>query len=259
MLFCIFPSNPPQKCVPLQQINETKTIKKTTIMKTKNYILQLMLIALTACFTLTSCEGWQLIDDDYDQSKVLSGQWQGDFGMNYIYRYNGRNYTFDSYDTDVIFYPDHNGATYGWGKQVDWYEYGPYEYIYNRFNWEIVDGILYLTYPNDPRMNTDIYDYHMTNDRFTGYFDDTYEQFCLYKIRDYYNWTPYVNTYGYGARNNWYDSYRYYAKTRAIAVSDTLTAAPADTTLTCPTQQQEGEIIAIGRRTTAHKADNAQQ
>lgn len=231
-------------------------------MKTK-YYFQMMLIAITTCMALSSCNAyWYDYNDDYDQSKALSGQWQGDFGMNYTYRYGGRTYTFDSYDTDVVFYPDHNGATYGWGKQVDWYEYGPYEYIYNRFNWEIVDGIVYLRYPNDPRMNTNIYDYHMTNDRFTGYFDDSYEQFCLYKIRDYYNWTPYVNTSGYGSRYDWYDGYyRYYAKKHTTAApADT---ASADTILLSPRavqqpQQQEGEVIAIGRRAT-YAAGNTQQ
>lgn len=208
-------------------------------MKTKYYFLTLML-ALFAGTSLTSCDIWD--DEDYDQAKALSGQWQGDFGMNYNYTYGGRTYTFDSYDTDVVFYPDYNGARKGWGKQVDFYEYGPYEYIYHKFDWRIVDGIVQLRYPDDPRMNTDIYDYHMTNDRFTGYFDDSNDQFCLIKIRDYYDWTPYVNSYGYRDRNNWYSSYgRYYAKKRNNAETDTLSAITPDTA-------GEGQIVGFGNR-----------
>ena len=203
-------------------------------MKAKFYLLN-MLLALMACTTFTSCDWW---DEDYDQSKVLSGQWQGDFGMNYQYTFNyrGRTYTetFDSYDTDVVFYPDYNGATHGYGKQVDWYEYGPYEKIYHRFDWKIVNGVVQLRYPDDPRMSTDIYDYHMTNDYFSGYFDYTKESFKLRKLADYYNWTPYVNTYSYYDRYNWYDPWYnnyygrspYYAKTRSNTTDSVTNSIP---------------------------------
>ena len=70
---------------------------------------------------------------DVKQSIKFAGQWTGDFGMYYTYRYRGQYLTFDSYDTDIVFYPEFDGATYGYGKQVDYYEHGPYSYIYNSF------------------------------------------------------------------------------------------------------------------------------
>ena len=103
-----------------------------------------MLMMLTAILCLSSCNlVWNVEEDmDVKQSIKFAGQWTGDFGMYYTYRQNGRLYTFDSYDTDIVFYPEYDGATYGYGKQVDYYERGPYEYIYNRFDWEIRNGII---------------------------------------------------------------------------------------------------------------------
>ena len=49
----------------------------------------------------TSCQELE----DYNQSITLSGQWTGDFGMYYDYEYRGHILTFDSYDTDIVFYP----------------------------------------------------------------------------------------------------------------------------------------------------------
>ena len=51
----------------------------------------------------------------------------------------------------------------------------------------------------------------MTNDYFSGTFASTGTSFRLYKLADYYNWTPYVNVYGYGPRNDWDYGYPYYA------------------------------------------------
>ena len=98
-----------------------------------------LLITLCAmATTLTSC------DEDLTRAITLSGEWEGDFGMYYEYEYHGRVYTFDSYDTRIVFYPDHDYATYGYGKQVDYYEYGPYAYQHYRFRWYISRGDLIL-------------------------------------------------------------------------------------------------------------------
>lgn len=176
-----------------------------------------LLGTLVVCLTLTSCEVYW--DDPYDpyypptpstgtmdrdQSMALSGQWTGDFGMSYTYQQGSRVLTFDSYDTDVVFYPDHSGARYGWGRQVDFYETGPYEYIYHEIRWEIRDGIVYLTYPSDPDFDCWIRDYRMTNDYFTGYFGSSNQQFRLRKLADHYDWTPYIDTESYGDRRDWY-------------------------------------------------------
>lgn len=154
--------------------------------------------------------------EDTNQSMVLSGEWRGDFGMYYTYVERGHTYTFDSYNTYIRFIPDHAYANYGTGTQVDYYEYGPYEYQYYTFRWSVKNGNIDLYYDYDPDLDTRISDYHMTNDYFTGTFPFSNTTFRLYKMSDFYSWTPYVNTYGYGSRNSWSNDYPYHtASTRS--------------------------------------------
>lgn len=170
-----------------------------------------MLMMLTAMLCLSSCGmviAWEE-DMDVKQSIKFAGQWTGDFGMYYTYSYHGCLYTFDSYDTDIVFYPEYDGATHGYGKQVDYYERGPFEYIYNRFNWEIRNGIVYLQYHSDPGLDCAIYDYRMTADRFQGRFGSSNDKFYLTKIADYYDWTAYMDYYCYYPNDGWYWSPMY--------------------------------------------------
>ena len=179
-------------------------------MKRRN-LLKNICIMMVAMLGMSSCGmviGWEE-DMDVKQSIKFAGQWTGDFGMYYTYRHHGRLYTFDSYDTDIVFYPEHDGATWGYGKQVDYYERGPYSHIYNRFNWEIRNGIVYLQYHSDPSLDCAIYDYRMTSDRFQGRFGSSNDRFYLTKIADYYDWTVYMDYYYYYPNNNWYWSPRY--------------------------------------------------
>ena len=181
----------------------------------------------------TSC-----LDEDTSQSMALSGEWRGDFGMYYTYVERGRTYTFDSYDTYIRFIPDHKYARYGVGTQVDYYEYGPYEYQYYQFTWSINNGVIYLSYDYDHELDTRISDYHMTNDYLSGTFPHSNTTFRLYKMVDYYSWTPYVNTYGYGSRYNWGNYYPYYSpSTRS---GDVQAADSTDAT---------GQVLSRGRRT----------
>lgn len=141
---------------------------------------------------------------DVHQSIKFAGQWTGDFGMYYTYRMGERLYTFDSYDTDIVFYPEYDGATWGYGKQVDYYEHGPYTHIYNRFDWEIRSGVIYLQYYSDPSLDCAIYDYSMTHDRFQGRFGNSNDRFYLTKIADYYDWSIYRDYYYYYPNGGWY-------------------------------------------------------
>ena len=72
----------------------------------------LSIIAMAGlCLMFTSCS-----DDDTEEAMHLSGQWQGDWGMYYGYTYpNGDYVEYDSYDTDIIFDPDYEYATHGYG------------------------------------------------------------------------------------------------------------------------------------------------
>lgn len=201
-------------------------------MKRIHYLLT-ALSTIASVMLFSSCQYME----DVNQSMVLSGEWRGDFGMYYTYvdRY-GHEYTFDSYNTYITFYPEYDYATYGWGKQIDYYEDGPYEYQYYEFSWSVDNGVLTMRYDYDHNLDTRINDYHMTNDYFTGTFANSDTGFRLYKITDYYDWTPYVNAYGYGYRNEW-------GCTRA-AIEEI-----ADSTAT----SVDGSILSRGRRTTPLK------
>lgn len=177
----------------------------------KFFIAAIALIATAGTFT--SC------DPDDDQGMALSGCWDGDFGMSYDYEYRGRVYTEDADYTDIQFYPSEGYYDRGYGYQVDFYEYGPWDEVYHSFTWRIQNGVVYLDYCSEHQLSTDIYDYEMTNNYFTGYFGDSHTRFSLRKYEDYFNWTPYINTYGDYRRGNGYgysewDDWGYYARTR---------------------------------------------
>ena len=176
--------------------------------KFKGHYFLIAIILMMSAFALTSCVDME----DTSQSMALSGEWRGDFGMYYTYvDGRGRHHTFDSYDTRLTFIPAYAHALHGRGTQVDYYEYGPYEYQYYKFSWSVNNGNIYLTYDYDHELDTRISNYRMTNDFFSGTFASSGTSFRLYKIADYYNWTPYVNIYGYGSRYDWYDNYPHYA------------------------------------------------
>ncbi|MCM1313093.1 MAG: hypothetical protein NC206_05085 [Bacteroides sp.] len=191
-----------------------------------------MTIAFVMTGMLSSC-----VDEDVNQAMALSGQWRGDFGMYYYYEYGRKVYRFDSYDTDIVFYPDYDYATHGYGKQVDYYREGPYSYQYYYFDWSIRDGVIYLSYPYDKELDTSIYDYRMTSDLITGYFGNTNTRFTLYKLVDYYDWSSYNGNYSHGgfvSGWNW-GNYGYYSKSRDGK--------------TVPTDElEEGHVVGRGNR-----------
>jgi len=168
--------------------------------KIKNFAM-MMLVALTATLVFTSC------DKDVVRAMDLSGEWEGDFGMKYSHSRYG---VFNSYDTQIVFYPDYEFATHGYGKQIDYYEDGPYEYRYHTFNWSVRNEVITLTYPGDHNLDVDIYDYSMSGNYFSGYFQNTNKHFRLKKIGEI-SWNGYSGNYDYHYR----DGYDYYAKTRA--------------------------------------------
>lgn len=211
----------------------------------KNHYNALAALALTmSAFAFCSCT-----DEDTMQSMALSGEWRGDFGMYYDYEDSyGRRYTFASYDSYITFIPDYSHANHGRGTQVDYYDRGPYEYQYYRFSWSVENGYIYLYYDYDYELDTRISSYRMTNDYFSGRFYPSGTSFQLYKVVDFYDWTPYVNTYGYGPRHDWGGYAPYYApysRSDAAAPADSA-AASADST----SVSVEGTVLKRGRRTT---------
>ena len=187
----------------------------------KKLLIATISLAATMC-TFTSCE-W---DDDVTKGMVLSGCWEGDFSMSYTYSHRGHYYTVDAIDTDLEFIPYSDSYTRGYGYQVDYYRDGPWDEVYHSFTWEVQNSIIYLDYcrGDEEELTTFLRDYNMTNDYLTGYFGNTNTKFHLRKYEDYYDWTPYLTTYGgyYGYSHTGsgygyheYDDWYYYARTRA--------------------------------------------
>lgn len=197
-------------------------------MKAKRFLTHAIAI-IASLLAFTSC------DPDVDKSMVLAGEWEGDFGVYYTYRtQTGRLYDFYAEYTRLTFYPHHDHATYGDGKEYDYYREGPYEYETNYFLWEIKHGDIYLDYPQCPELNTVIYKYDLNNDIFSGRKGDVSERFYMRKIADFYEWTPDVNYHSYGNRDNW-GSY-YHARTRDGKAIE------------APVTEEEGTIIKHGNR-----------
>ena len=192
---------------------------------------------MMAMFSFSSCEEWQ----DINQSMALSGEWRGDFGMYYDYiDGRGRRYTFDCYDSRISFIPAYAHASYGRGTQVDYYDYGPYEYLYYKFSWSVENGVVYLSYDYDHELDVRISNYSMNNDYFSGIFSSSGNSFRLRKIADYYNWTPYVNIYGYEDRYGWDYDYYYdapFSRSEGEQLADSIAS--------------EGKVLARGRRSSA--------
>lgn len=196
--------------------NRKTTTKINTAMKKFYQSLSVMLSVLSS-LVMVSC------DDDVQRSIELSGSWNGDFGMYYV---DGKGREWDSYDTDIVFYPDYDYATRGYGQQVDWYKHGPYTKMYYRFYWQIRNGVIYLDYPQAPELNTAIYDYRLNNCYFSGMCEGASTPFRLGKIEDYYNWSCYNGyDYGYYYDDDWYWDYDYYTYTRSGEADEGLVIA----------------------------------
>ena len=172
------------------------------------------LFLVMGMFSFVACEVY-VGDDDYNgdrnRAAVLSGEWQGEFGMFYAapHPVTGELVQFDASYTNIVFYPAYTGARRGTGKQVDYYNYGPYSYQYYYFNWEVRNRDIYITYPSDPNLNVVIYDYNLSNNNFVGYMGDSRYRFSLRALSGY-KWGSYNDYYYYGPNSNWsWGSYYY--------------------------------------------------
>lgn len=204
-------------------------------MKKLYYYLSVMLLVV-APLLMSSCH-----DGDVERAIYLSGSWTGDMKMYYgIEDRHGHYVEFDASLTDIVFYPEYEYATYGYGKQVDWYDEGPYERQYYYFEWRVRNGVLELYYPEDKDLDTKIYDYDMANGYFTGYFGNSNTKFRLRKVEDYY-WDPYYDDcYMYWSSDCWYDYFYddpYYWSPYTRASQETTN-----------TEAVEGKIVKRGSR-----------
>lgn len=190
------------------------SLQNRNLMKRIYSLLGIIPLLLASAFFLTACVYDPYYDDDpnpYDpyypynpgynrgdrgRARMVSGEWQGDFGM--FYRVadpnTGEMVQFDSRNTYVLFQPDYYGARSGWGKQIDFYERGPLARRYHRFRWTVNGGTLQLRYPADHGLDVDIRDYYLSNTVFEGYTGNSNFHFILRKL-SFTGWDTYSGDY----------------------------------------------------------------
>jgi len=142
-------------------------------------------VAVVGCFT--SC------DEDEKKAMQLQGDWSGEFYSSYNYRVGRETKLRTAYAdlTCMKFVPNHMfGSTRGTGYELDIFNSGPIAYMYYEFDWKITDGVIHLTYFDNPSMNVDIYDYRLTNYRFQGYFGEHKYTIDMESVSNY-DWSPY--------------------------------------------------------------------
>lgn len=159
-------------------------------MRNKMWMLGFLMLGL---FTMTSC------DEDEHIGNYVSGRWFGDMDM-----YYGNQRAMGS---EVEFIPTGWGSKHGRGIELDYYHRG---YIRHDFNYQIRDGIIYMTF-DDPDLDCAIVDYHIDDYFFRGYIADYYtlENMTYFNLRNY---NRYWNEYGYGKYNYGYRYDDYYVK-----------------------------------------------
>ena len=169
------------------------------------YMMTLCMIATTSLM-LSSC------DEDLYDAMEISGEWEGDMGM-FV---NDGKYEYDAINTYMAFYPDYEYAKHGYGEQIDYYARPcPVHHQNFFFEWDVVNGVLYITYPYNESLNVALGDYRFKYRRGRRCMDFSIGGVFhrLYKLTDYY----YDDYY---AESDWYwwhdgaiynDSYYYYS------------------------------------------------
>ncbi|MBR1801135.1 MAG: hypothetical protein IJ767_06540 [Bacteroidaceae bacterium] len=189
--------------------------------------IALMSLLLFTGLCLTSC----VIDEDQNVGYTLQGHWFGDLDM----YYDG----VPARGSDIIFYPEGYGYRKGTGTQIDYYGRYGYTQIRHDFSYYVENGVIYLTFYDEPDLDCSISRYGLNADNFWGRIDGRYSS-TDFRLRNY---DRYWESEGYYAYDYDYD-HRYYggyytkqaldidtlnsfAATRAAAPQDS--ATPQDT------------------------------
>lgn len=141
----------------------------------------MLILVLVGGLSLTSC------DSDEMKAMNLDGTWEGKMGM---YFENTSGY-WDA-DYSVIEFHQKPFTNHGYGYQIDYYSgyKCPIRSYFSEFDWSVTDGVVTLVFPDNPDLNTQIYDYRMTSSYFTGFIGPKKYCFKLEKVSDW-NWGEY--------------------------------------------------------------------
>lgn len=155
-------------------------------------IINLCALALLAILSMSfsACDY-----DDVDRATVLNGTWHGSLGQYYSTVY-GDGY--DEWETEFRFATYDDYSMRGEGVEVDYDPDMWSDFKYYDFNWEVVNGSIYLYYRNGDRLM--IRDYQLSDYRLSGILEtmDGYEVARLDLGRTSY-W-PWGNSYAKNTR-----------------------------------------------------------
>ena len=165
----------------------------------KNWYKNMWMVSclLIATIGMTSCEDVYYWIEDSEVGYAVSGHWFGDMDM--YNAYTGEK----ARGSEVEFY---SGWSYdhGRGVEIDYYYHA--RPVRNEFDWEVVNGNIYLTFLDNPDLDCVIGDYRLSGDYFSGYIDGYDGYSTHFSLRSY---------------DRYWDSYGYYSySTRAIEDSD---------------------------------------
>ena len=155
--------------------------------------IALMSLLLFTGLCLTSCE----IDEDQNVGYYLQGHWFGDLDM----YYDG----VPARGSDIIFYPEGYGYRQGTGTQIDYYGRYGYTQIRHDFRYYVENGVIYLTFFDEPELDCSISRYGLKADNFWGRIDGS-DSSTDFRLRNY---DRYWESEGYYAYDYDYDR-RYY-------------------------------------------------
>jgi len=150
-------------------------------------ILFTLTLICSMMFNFTSCK------EDQKTAFDLSGYWEGNLQMSYVDLTGQRWHSDNSQLYFNCFF-----ETKGDGYQMDYYQgNSPYSAIFHRFNWDISNGVITITYKekNMEGFNTTITDYTLEDNIFVGYFGDSKEMFTLRK-KSSFDWFASAKNYG---------------------------------------------------------------
>ena len=96
------------------------------------------------------------------QYSDLSGEWEGDLGMFIDYA----GYRYDAQKSLIVFHPDYEYATHGYGEEIDYFTSDcPYRNQNFYFEWRIRNNVLYISYPFNHNLDLAIYNYRLSKNR----------------------------------------------------------------------------------------------
>lgn len=168
-------------------------------MKINHNIHVFFLLFVTALFA--AC------DEDVDKAYDLNGIWEGTINGNY-YNDHYPNESSESWDTEICFVQDGDFSNGGYGVERD-YALNSNYYTQNKFDWEVRNGRIYLSYDDGYDVIIDDYDIYSRGNslRFRGYFNNSkgtrLASFDLIKTEE------------------WSDKYSNYAKKRSKVIRKT--------------------------------------